>query len=48
MDNYDAPFLHRLLDRPFVLLGIGMTVMLLFYTGWGLAELVMLPKAGLP
>lgn len=48
MDNEDAPFLQRLLDRPFLLLGIGMTVMFLFYTGWGLVELVMLPKAGLP
>lgn len=44
----EPPFLQRLLDRPFVLLTIGMVVMLAFYTGWGLLELFFLPQAELP
>ncbi len=47
-ENQDEPFMQRLLERPFVLLAIGMGVMLLFYTGWGLVELAVLPKATLP
>ncbi|MFA5505624.1 MAG: hypothetical protein WC314_04945 [Vulcanimicrobiota bacterium] len=46
--DYEAPYLQRLLERPFLLLGIGMGVMLLFYTGWGLVELALLPQAALP
>lgn len=44
----EPPFLQRLLDRPFVLLAIGMVVMFAFYTGWGLVELWVLPPAELP
>ncbi len=44
----EPPFLQRLLDRPFVLLAIGLVVMFAFYTGWGLVELMVLPKAELP
>lgn len=47
-DDSDDPFMQRLLERPFLLLAIGMGVMLLFYTGWGLVELAILPKAALP
>ncbi len=39
---------QRLFDRPFLLLAAGMLVMLLFYTGWGLFEILSLPKAPLP
>lgn len=42
------PFLQRLLDQPFALLAIGLTVMFVFYTGWGALELYFLPKAALP
>ena len=44
----EPPFLQRLLDSPFILLTIGMVVMFVFYTGWGLVELLVLPPAALP
>ena len=42
------PFLQRLFDRPFVLLAAGMVVMFLFYTGWGMVEILGLPPSKLP
>lgn len=47
-DNGDQPFLQRMLDRPFLLLALGMGVMMVFYTGWGLVELALVPPAALP
>lgn len=47
-DGKDVPFLQRLYDSPFVLLGLGIVVMLIVYTGWGLVEIALLPKAPLP
>jgi len=47
-DVIEQPFLQRLLDRPFVLLALGMAVMLCFYTIWGLAEIANLPQSTLP
>jgi hypothetical protein len=44
----DIPLGQRLFDRPFLLLGLGLTVMFVFYTGWGLYEILSLPKAPLP
>jgi hypothetical protein len=44
----EPPFLQRLYDRPFVLLAICFTVMLILYTGWGLWEVLSLPEATLP
>jgi hypothetical protein len=44
----EIPFLQRLYDRPFVLLAIGFTVMLVLFTGWGLYEVYSLPTATLP
>ena len=44
----DVPFLQRLYDRPFVLLALGMAVMLILFTAWGLVEVVSLPEATLP
>ena len=44
----DIPFFQRLYDRPFVLLAIGFTVMLVLFTGWGLYEIYSLPAATLP
>lgn len=40
--------LQRLFDSPFVLLILGIVVMFLFYTGWGLLELGNLPTSTLP
>jgi len=42
------PFLQKLFDRPFVLLIAGMVVMFLFYTGWGMVEILGLPPSKLP
>jgi len=39
---------QKLFDRPFLLLIAGLLVMFLFYTGWGLWEILTLPKATLP
>lgn len=42
------PFGQRLLDSPFLLLLLGILVMALFYTGWGLLEVALLPQGTLP
>lgn len=47
-DPSDLPFLQRLYDRPFVLLAIGVTIMLVLFTAWGLWEVMSLPQATLP
>jgi len=43
-----VPWGQRLFDRPFVLLALGLLVMFLFYTGWGLLEVYSLEPAPLP
>jgi hypothetical protein len=42
------PLGQRLLDRPFLLLVLGMLVMVGFYTGWGILEIWLMPTAQLP
>ena len=42
------PLGQRLFDRPFLLLVFGLVVMFVFYTIWGLAEIMSLPQATLP
>jgi hypothetical protein len=42
------PLGQRLLDRPFLLLFLGMLVMAGFYTFWGIAEIWFMPTAQLP
>lgn len=44
----EVPFLQRLYDRPFVLLAIGLVVMFVLFTFWGIWEVVNLPEATLP
>lgn len=44
----EIPLGQRLFDRPFLLLGLGLGVMFVFYTGWGLYEILSLPTATLP
>ena len=46
--NEVVPLGQRLFDRPFLLLGAGILVMVLCYTLWGLWELHSMPKALLP
>lgn len=43
-----VPLLQKLYDSPFLLLIAGIGVMVLFYTAWGLWEILKLPKAPLP
>jgi hypothetical protein len=38
-----VPLGQRLFDNMFLLLGAGLLVMFLFYTGWGLWEITTLP-----
>ena len=44
----DIPLGQRLFDRPFLLLGAGLVTMFVFYTIWGLVEILNLPEATLP
>lgn len=39
---------QRFFDDIFLLLGLGLVVMFVLYTGWGLWEILTLPKATLP
>jgi hypothetical protein len=43
-----VPLGQRLFDNVFLLLGAGLLVMLLLYTGWGLWEITSLPSGPLP
>jgi hypothetical protein len=42
------PLGQRLYDNPFILLIAGIIVMAVFYTLWGLWEVMSLPQAPLP
>jgi hypothetical protein len=42
------PLGQRLLDNMFLLLVVGIVVMLVIFTGWGLWEIWSLPPATLP
>ena len=40
-----VPFMQRLLDNPFLLLFLGVTIPTLLYIMWGIMELVQIPVA---
>lgn len=42
------PLGQRLCERPFLLLIVGIVIMAVFYTGWGLLEITSLTQAPLP
>jgi len=44
----EIPLGQRLFERPFLLLVAGILIMAVFYTGWGLYEILTLPPAPLP
>lgn len=44
----EIPLGQRLFERPFLLLAAGILIMAIFYTGWGLYEILTLPPAPLP
>lgn len=43
-----VPLMQRLYDNIWLLLIVGMTVMLVVYTGWGMWEVMTMPEATLP
>lgn len=43
-----VPLGQRLFDNVFLLLGAGLVVMFVLYTGWGLWEILTLPQGRLP
>jgi hypothetical protein len=43
-----VPIGQRLYDSIFLLLGVGLLVVFVLYTGWGLWEITTLPPATLP
>jgi hypothetical protein len=47
-DPPDIPLGQRLFDNVFLLLAAGIAVMAVFYTGWGLWEVLSLPATPLP
>ena len=44
----DIPLGQRLFDRPFLLMVVGFLIMALFYTSWGLWEILSMDPAPLP
>ena len=48
MGKDSRPFTQRLIESPFLLLLAGILVMFVFYTGWGMIEIMRMPKATLP
>ena len=42
------PLAQRLMDNPILLLVLGLLVMFVFYTGWGMWEILSLKQAPLP
>jgi len=40
-----VPFMQRVLDNPFLLLFLGVTIPTIFYIVWGLFELTQIPIA---
>jgi len=44
----EVPFFQRVYDSPFLLLALGLVVMLVLFTLWGLWEVLNLPTATLP
>ena len=39
------PFMQQLLDNPFLLLFLGVVIPTVFYTMWGIMEIVTIPVA---
>ena len=44
-DAESVPFMQQLLDNPFLLLFIGVTMPTVFYIIWGVMEIVTIPIA---
>jgi hypothetical protein len=46
--NESPPFLQRAFDNVFLLLVLGVILMFIVYTGWGMWEILSMPKGTLP
>lgn len=44
-DDEPIPVMQRLLDNPFLLLFLGVTIPAVFYVIWGVMEIVQIPIA---
>ena len=44
-DHERIPFMQRVLDNPFLLLFLGVTIPTVFYILWGVMELTQVPVA---
>lgn len=44
-DHERVPFMQRVLDNPFLLLFLGITIPTVFYIIWGVMEIVQIPIA---
>jgi hypothetical protein len=42
------PFMQRMFDNMFLLLALGIVIMLVVYTGWGMWEILTMPAGTLP
>ncbi len=47
-ENQKEPLAKRLMERPILLLVLGIVTMFVFYTIWGVYEVVTLPPSSLP
>lgn len=47
-DAERVPLGQRLFDNMYLLLALGLAVMLVIFTGWGLLEILRMPKGTLP
>ncbi|HJR63222.1 MAG TPA: hypothetical protein VJ803_05925 [Gemmatimonadaceae bacterium] len=47
-DEGKVPLGQRLYDNVFLLLILGVVIMAVVYTGWGLWELIVMPAGSLP
>jgi len=45
LNEGDVPFMQRLLDNPFLLLFLGVTMPAVFYVIWGIMEVISIPVA---
>lgn len=43
-----TPFMQRMFDNVFLLLVLGIVIMLVVYTGWGMWEILTMPAGTLP
>jgi uncharacterized RDD family membrane protein YckC len=47
-EDATVPLMQRLYDSPFLLLAACLVIMFVFFTGWGLIEIMSLEPAPLP